>query len=243
MDYRHSHIQKGGEYDDALDANPWDAYMHRVEASFLSETVPRLFSDEPRYLDFACGTGRITSVVAPMAAQVTGVDVSESMLAEARKKIPGGAFVFADLTRESPDLGLFDLVTSFRFFGNAQPELRMAAVAALNRHQPTGGYLIVNNHRNPISLANLSGRLRGSTVEVDLTHGLLRRLLNSGGYEIVMVRPVGVWPFRAKLESLGDTNPVLAEKLERLCHARFLAPIAPDAVVVARKVRDGSHSL
>ena len=83
-DYRHSHITKGDEYDSALDSNPWDAYMHRVEAAFLQEIVPNLFAEKPRYLDFACGTGRITSVVAPMTAECTGVDVSESMLAEAR---------------------------------------------------------------------------------------------------------------------------------------------------------------
>lgn len=242
MDYRHSHIEKGHEYDDALDANPWDRYMHGVEATFLSEVVPGLFRDRPRYLDFACGTGRITSVVAPMAADVTGVDVSESMLAEARKKMPDARFVFADLTREQPDIGLFDLVTSFRFLGNAEPELRAAAIAALNRHQPIGGYLIVNNHRNPASLANLSRKMRGSAVDVDLTHRRLSRLLNSGGYEIVKVRPVGAWQFRAKLESLGETDPALARKLEGWCRARILAPIAPDAVVVARKCRDGDQA-
>lgn len=243
MDYRHSHILKGDEYDDALNANPWDTYMHRVEAAFLEEVVPRLFDEGPRYLDFACGTGRITSVVAPFASETMGVDVSESMLAEARLKVPSGHFVFADLTRERPELGLFDLVTSFRFFGNAQPGLRVAALRALNRHQPIGGYLIINNHRNPTSLANWTSRLRGATVDVDLTHRILSRLLNETGYEIVTVRPVGAWQYRAKLESLGETNPGLAEKLERVFRAGFLTPVAPDAVLIARKVRDGSHSL
>ena len=129
-------------------------------------------------------------------------------------------------------------MTSFRFLGNAQPALRSAAIAAINRHQPMGGYFIANNHRNPWSLANLTGRVRGTAVTVDLTHRLLRQLLKSGGYEIVAVRPVGVWQFRARLESLGATNPDLAGRLERLLSAGFLAPIAPDAVVVARKVGD-----
>lgn len=237
-DYRHSHIRKGDEYDAALDSSPWDAYMHRVEAAFLEETIPGLFAQKPRYLDFACGTGRITSVVAPMTSEFMGVDVSESMLAEARKKLPGGRFVAADLTRERPDIGQFDLVTSFRFLGNAQPELRSTALAAINRHQPTGGYLIVNNHRNPTSLANLVSRMRGAAIGVDLTHRLVRRLLKSGGYEIVGVRPFGVWQYRAKLESLGAANPGVAKRLEHLLCAECLAPIAPDAVVVARKVGD-----
>ena len=43
-------------------------------------------------------------------------------------------------------LGLFDLVTSFRFFGNAQDELRSSALAAINRHLRPQGYLIINNH-------------------------------------------------------------------------------------------------
>jgi SAM-dependent methyltransferase len=242
-DYRQSHIEKGGVYDAELAADLWDSYMHRWEERHLREIVPSIFQGKaPRYLDFACGTGRMTAAVAPMAAEVVGVDISKSMLAVATQKLPNVKFILGDLTRERPDLGVFDLVTSFRFFGNAEPDLRSAALRALNLLQATGGYLIVNNHRNPVSLANMIHRARGNELKMDLTHRRLRGLMKAGGYKIVDVRPIGVWRYRAKIMSAVGANPERAETLERLFRARVFAPVAPDAVIVARKVQDHGHS-
>lgn len=242
-DYRQSHVEKGGVYDAELAADSWDSYMHRWEERHLEEIVPSIFRGKaPRYLDFACGTGRITAAVAPMAAEVVGLDISESMLAAATQKLPAAKFIRGDLTQDRLDLGFFDLVTSFRFFGNAEPALRAAVLGALNLLQRTGGYLIINNHRNPTSLANMVQRVTGSELKMDLTHRRLRRVIEAGGYEIVDVRPIGVWQYRAKLMALPGTNPERAETLERIFRARAFAPLAPDAVVVARKVRDCGHS-
>ena len=91
-DYRDSHASRGDSYDARLAGQPFDAYMARWEAWWLPRLVARLHPDGvPRYLDFACGTGRITGIVAPLARESVGVDVSESMLSRARAKIPGAA--------------------------------------------------------------------------------------------------------------------------------------------------------
>jgi SAM-dependent methyltransferase len=233
-DYRASHIDKGCTYDEGLARDAWDSYMHSWEERHLRALVPALFPQEPpRYLDFACGTGRITSVVAPLAREAIGVDISPSMLEVARTKLPGVRFLQVDPTAEHLELGEFDLVTAFRFFGNAEHGLRREALRALNGLQATGGYLVVNNHRNPSSLTSLMSRFRGRPVAMDLTHARFKRLLASAGYEIVDVRPIGVWKYRGRLKAARRH-----EILEGLFRARFLAGIAPDAVIVARKFRD-----
>ena len=67
-------------------------------------------------LDFGCGVGRLTQALAPHFEECVGVDISEEMLAEARRlavDVPGVRFVHNDRTdlRQFAD-GSFDLVYS-----------------------------------------------------------------------------------------------------------------------------------
>ena len=199
-DYRTSHLNRGEDYDNTLARNRFDAYMAEVERRHLLEIVPRLFpGGVSRYLDFACGTARITQTVAPFAEEAIGVDISPSMLEEARRKCPKVTFVQADLTSETNDLGSFDLATAFRFFGNAQPTLREEALDVLNRLVRPGGYLITNNHRNPYSLAALLHRATGGgTKEKDLSHFLLVDLLAKHRFRTIETRPIAVYMYRSR---------------------------------------------
>ena len=134
-DYRRSHLEKGAEYDAALLADAFDSYMAEREKELLGRFIPALFpSGVDRYLDFACGTGRITELVASHAKCVVGVDVSESMIVTARQRCPAAEFVIADITREEHSLGRFDLVTAFRFMGN--PQASSCVSAASDRPPP-----------------------------------------------------------------------------------------------------------
>ena len=174
-DYRTSHKNKGGSYDETILSSPFDAYMDTWEAHHLERAVQRLFpASLPRYLDFACGTGRITRRVEAMATESYGVDLSQTMLDAARAKCCRTHFVCADLSKDSLQLGEFDLITAFRFFGNAQDELRDSAMAAIRRHLRLGGYLIINNHRNPRSML---AAWRRNTREMDLSYSKLKSLL------------------------------------------------------------------
>src|SRR5436305_1241925 len=99
-DYRNSHTSKGGVYDETLRASPLDAYMDRLEEHYLLQALHRLFPNSvPRYLDFACGTGRITKRVERHAVKSCGVDISDSMLDVARQKCRATRFFCADLTK------------------------------------------------------------------------------------------------------------------------------------------------
>lgn len=237
QDYRASHLEKGGRYDAALAESPFDAYMASWERKHLPRLLRRFYPDGPqRYLDFACGTGRITEQVAPMARQSTGVDISPTMIEEARKKCPQTRFQLADLTQQDPDLGDFDLITSFRFFGNAQDELREGALKALSRRLVRGGHLVINSHRNPRALHALLNRLTGGDAgAMDLHLPKLRALLARHGLRIVAMQPIGVWMIRHRIMASARADDPRALKNEARFGGEMFAPIAPDVIVIAQK--------
>ncbi len=236
-DYRTSHLAAGPSYDSNIAASPFDDYLARWEATHLSAIVRRLFpSGVPRYLDFACGTGRILGAIAPMAREAVGIDISPSMLAEATRRVPAARLVRGDLTRDALSLGAFDLASAFRFFGNAQQQLREDVLRAIREVLTPRGYLLLNNHRNPRALSTLIGRLRGVPITVDLTNAKFRRTLEKTGFEIVERHPIGVWMFRGALMASAGSDPEGEARLERLFRAAWWSPIAPDTVIVARRV-------
>jgi len=236
-DYRASHQHRGAVYDRTIAASALDAHMDRWERVHLHRIVSRFYPKLiPRYLDFACGTGRITAHLAAHAVETYGVDVSESMLEVARARCGQARFMHADLTRGEGDLGLFDVVTAFRFFGNAQDELRCAALAAINHHLKPGGHLILNNHRNPQSFLGLCYRLGAGVPALDLSHAKLTRLLRRHGFEIVAQRAIGFWLLRFRLATAACLESAAARRLESAFQYARFAPFAPDALIVARKI-------
>lgn len=236
MDYRESHLARGTSYDRFLADEPFSRYMTAVESRLLHKLIPELFPNGiGRYLDFACGTGRVTEVIAPFAKESVGVDISPSMIAGAQAKLPHARFVKADLTREESDLGRFDLISSFRFFGNAQPDLRIAALRALHARLSENGLLLINSHRNPRSLAARAAQMTGAAAETDLHFSKLRTMLAATGFEIARAYPIGAWQFRARVMNNARPDGFSERILERLFGFSWLVPIAPDAIVVARR--------
>ena len=86
-DYRLSHIRKGEEYEAEIHDVPIDAYISAIEERILAGIVRQQFpGGVRRYLDFACGTGRIARLIEPIATESFGVDVSAPMLELARAR-------------------------------------------------------------------------------------------------------------------------------------------------------------
>jgi SAM-dependent methyltransferase len=151
--YSESHkIPDFGKFYDSKTYGPNtpESYMWNREKRLLDDELSgRLFE---RYLDFACGTGRLTGHLCRYARSVTGVDISPEMISAARSKRPDIEFVEGDIIGDAALLpGPFDLVTCFRFLLNAEQALREDAMEALSKRMGKGSVLIVNNHGGKFS--------------------------------------------------------------------------------------------
>jgi ubiquinone/menaquinone biosynthesis C-methylase UbiE len=95
-----------------------------------------LHSLEPvRTLDVGCGTGFLTGEL-PGAA--VGLDLSEQMLAIARRQVPGVEFVRGDATRLPFADGSFGRVFASTLFSHLEPDLRARFLAEAHRVAPDG---------------------------------------------------------------------------------------------------------
>lgn len=105
------------------------------------------------YLDFACGSGRILSLLETHVETATGIDVSQAMLDRARAKVNKARLLCRDLTADDGDLeGRYDLITAFRFFLNAEPTLRREILQQLaHRLKGPESRLVLNIHGNILS--------------------------------------------------------------------------------------------
>jgi SAM-dependent methyltransferase len=79
----------------------WNAGLYEGKHAFVwelaKELVPLLGPKAgERILDIGCGTGHLTAEIAASGARVVGIDRSEEMIAEARKKYPGLRFEVMD---------------------------------------------------------------------------------------------------------------------------------------------------
>jgi hypothetical protein len=107
----------------------------------------------------------------------------------------------------------FNLITAFRFFPNAEPELRRAVFLILARHLSQTGVLIFNNHKNRNSLRRRISRLFGREVaRGTMTHAEVEELVGQAGLRIVEKIPLATLP-------LSERHPLLpvpvAEPVER----------------------------
>lgn len=170
--------------------------MWELERAALDSIWTRHLRGEIHHLDFACGTGRILRHLAPATRTAAGIDVSENMLAVARTNVPSATLMRQDLTRENA-LGdqTFNLITAFRFFPNAEPELRLSAIWALVRHLAPGGILVANNHRKFRSAAHLVFRMAKPGRAPWMRPDEMAALFAASGLEILEIHPLGVLPF------------------------------------------------
>jgi ubiquinone/menaquinone biosynthesis C-methylase UbiE len=92
-----------------------------------------------RGLDVCCGTGAGMRVLKSLCqGQITGVDFSTGMLAQARGAYPDARWVRADV-RALPFAEAFDLMVSFGAFGHLLPAERPALFAGVYRALRPGG--------------------------------------------------------------------------------------------------------
>ena len=84
IDYRKSHTApgKGMSYEKSFNEHSYRKYVSSWEKKILENLVNKCFQGDLkiRYLDFACGTGRIIGYMEDLVDTSIGVDISDSML-------------------------------------------------------------------------------------------------------------------------------------------------------------------
>ncbi|MGG5260605.1 class I SAM-dependent DNA methyltransferase [Phycicoccus avicenniae] len=188
---------------DAREYGPtsWSTLLWQLEQRTLDELlgastfVPR----RERYLDFACGTGRVLSFVAPHFETAAGVDISTAMLEQAKARVPDARLEAADVTA-TPDVvgGDYDLVTSFRFLLNADARDRVPALRWMrDRLRDGSGRVVVNNHSNLWSHKAVTHglrRVRGGGERLTgnvLSHREVQQMVEQAGLRVESVHGLG----------------------------------------------------
>lgn len=225
IDYRDCHTS-----DDAAEGyrDVYASGYYAAQWRFLEQPLLRkLFEQQrdrgaARMLDIACGQGRITLLGGEYFPEVLGVDYSSQMLARAKEnqaaigeKVSQVRFEVGDVsafTAEKP----FDLVTAFRFFLNAEDELRHEGLRCVRRNLAPNGVFITNVHTaatSPLacyygvsnSLRRLAGK-RVSAVRNSISLRQFRKMLSSEGLRIDSVERYSLLP------RIGSATDSLAER-------------------------------
>lgn len=240
--YRSSHAGPGyGErYSNTYRQGYYHEQWNRLEKPLLQEVFGQLASGGiSSCMDFACGTGRILSVAEGFFPRTVGVDVSEEMLKYARQTCQRSELHRRDII-EDPLSESFDMATAFRFFVNAEQQLRESALGAIARGLKPGGVLVANVHVNARSPLGAYYRLRnavrrGSPVST-LGHTEFSRLLELNGFRVEKTYWYSYLP-RVGWH-LGWLSRAFMEPVERVARSlAFLSPgWAQSFLIVARKV-------
>ena len=196
-DYRQSHQGDGfGSHYEVTLQFKWQQVLMEMERCYLGKILkcraPR------KALDFACGTGRVLECVAAHVADCTGVDISSDMLEICRRKVPESTqIICGDISHDDQLLGMdakFDFITAFRFFPNAQQQLREDVMGNLVSFLSEEGVLIFNNHRNSGSFLYSFARLLKRSDMQSMTRKEVVSLLDKYDLKILEKKGFGALP-------------------------------------------------
>ncbi|MFO0791671.1 MAG: class I SAM-dependent methyltransferase [Pirellulales bacterium] len=225
LDYRDYHTSDVavGAYHDTYATGYYAAQWKQLEQPLL-----RMLFDEERakgaksMLDIACGQGRITLVGAEYFSKVRGVDYSPQMLERAKQARAEKTTITSDLQFDVGDVRtfsageLFDVVTAFRFFLNAEDDLRIEGLRCVRRNIAPTGVFIANVHvaaSSPLAcfygVSNTARRMLGkrvSAVRNSISLGQFKRMLAAEGFRVDRVYRYSLLP------RVGSLTDGLAER-------------------------------
>jgi ubiquinone/menaquinone biosynthesis C-methylase UbiE len=162
----------------------------------LESAVGRIMNELPGeikidILDFACGTGRIIGHLKDLTdVNVVGCDISTEMISIAKNKYPNVNIHHGDVGEIFHD-ETFDMVTAFRFFLNAEDELRIIILKKIHQVLKIDGVLLFNIHVDKNSLlgfsyrfmSKLTSKIWGNVASLEE----FEKILKSTGFEIVKI--------------------------------------------------------
>jgi len=193
--YKHWFIEKHPQtqYDELYDnESSFDAIIWRLEQRALKQLIERFVPcpSKVALLDFACGTGRVLTYLEGWFGSSIGIDISSTMAREARRRVRYSQVIVGDIESD-PNLarGPFEVITAFRFFLNAEPELRERVLKALYNRLSQSGVMIANIHGHSPSLRSAAFRLKllfrsGATIN-EMRGSEFRRIVEQAGFRVV----------------------------------------------------------
>lgn len=217
--YTTSHYQKGKTYHSQFESEPGRGYIWSLEQSILRN----IFTTSNKFfihLDFAAGTGRISETCRNYVEKQILLDVSDTMLAEAKRRI-GDASIYltTDFRKdESISKSSIEIVTAFRFFPNAENHLRISALHYIHDILVPGGLLICNNHRNFWSPSYFLQRLLMLSGDIGMTNREMVASASKNGFKLVNSYSMGLIP-QTEIRSLLPWR--LTISLEKFLFERF----------------------
>jgi SAM-dependent methyltransferase len=133
-------------------------------------------------LDFGCGVGRLTIPLSSRCQRISGADISEGMLAEARRNAgEAGAhnadFVSSDALIEDAGGDRFDLVHSYIVFQHIAPRVGLEITRKLLHRLEAGGFGALHYtfaRRAPLA-RRVVNRLRRWLPPINVAANLLQR--------------------------------------------------------------------
>ncbi len=174
-------------------------YVEKLWADF-----ERIFGYEPqpkRVLDFGCGVGRLLFALADRAEHAIGVDISESMLQEARSRIEERGIENVELM-ETPSFmrssQTFDLIHSFIVLQHIDPYEGMKIIKGCVDMLEDGGLGMLH-----VTFHDPSSRMQRIKSKIDANLGPLRPVAHKlRGRTPKPWMPMNIYDLNAVLELL-----------------------------------------
>ena len=195
-------------FDDRIAPRFDEVYEHLPGADTTAGTLARL-AGRGRALELGIGTGRIALRLAALGTEVHGVDASDAMVAELRRK-PGGH----DIPVAKDDFADFSLDTRYdvvyvvfnTFFDLTSQDAQVRCFASVARHLTPGGVFAIEafvpDHARLARGYNVLWDVYGDVVRVDVSESNSRGqrvdarhiMISEAGVEMFSVHIRYAWP-------------------------------------------------
>ena len=172
-------------YDAMVDA--WESWKARIEDDPRDDWCGELLERLPRgatVVELGCGGGTPETRALAERFRLTGVDLSAAQLARARRRVPGAAYLHADLTTVEFPPRSVDAVASFYVLNHVPRELLAPLFARIHAWLRPGGLLLTTLGAS--DLPGWTGDFLGApSYFAGFEPDENRRLLREAGFELL----------------------------------------------------------
>jgi ubiquinone/menaquinone biosynthesis C-methylase UbiE len=144
---RASYDAVAGAYAEAMSDELRRKPLDRALLTAFAEQVCEVARDDPRVWDVGCGPGHVTAFLAELGLHAAGVDLSDGMVAQARKRHPDLEFSVGSMTAlPAPDASWDGLVSFYSLIHMIDDADLRTALAEYRRVLADGGLLLLAVH-------------------------------------------------------------------------------------------------